>query len=56
MTIDTMLAAGFNITGVDVSAVLLNMAKARHPNVEFFHDDIVEGVTTSRILCSLMPH
>ena len=46
--VDKLLAAGFGVTGIDVSTALLEMAKARHPKVEFVHDDIVEWVTPLR--------
>ena len=40
--IDALLSAGFRVTGLDVSAAMLEIAKARHPSVEFIHDDITE--------------
>lgn len=46
--IEKLLSAGFKVTGVDVSATMLDLAKARHPTVEFFHDDIVEWQTPRR--------
>jgi SAM-dependent methyltransferase len=42
---ETLLTAGYKVTGVDVSTGLLDMAKARHPTVEFVHGDITEWVT-----------
>ncbi len=46
--IERLLAAGFAVTGVDVSAALLAMAKARYPTAEFVHDDIGEWVAPRR--------
>ena len=46
--IEKMLVAGFDVTGVDVSSAMLEIAKARHPTVEFVHDDISEWVTALR--------
>ncbi len=40
--IDRLLHAGFRVTGVDVSRGMLDLAAARHPGVEFVHDDITE--------------
>ena len=42
--IDTMLLAGFKVTGLDVSKGMLDIAKSRHPAIELVHDDIVEWV------------
>lgn len=46
--IDTLLAAGFTVTGIDVSNALLEMAKVRHPAVEFVHHDIAEWAAPLR--------
>jgi SAM-dependent methyltransferase len=40
--IDRLLRAGFRVTGIDVSRAMLDIARARHPSVEFVHDDIAE--------------
>ena len=40
--IDRLLSAGFQVTGIDVSRGMLDLASARHPSVEFVHDDITE--------------
>jgi SAM-dependent methyltransferase len=40
--IDRLLKAGFQVTGIDVSRAMLEIARARHPNVEFVHDDVAE--------------
>jgi SAM-dependent methyltransferase len=40
--IDRLLNAGFQVTGIDVSRGMLDIAKARHPSVEFVHDDVTE--------------
>jgi len=46
--IDKMLTAGFKVTGIDVSAVLLEISKSRYPSVEFVHADITEWVAPRR--------
>jgi SAM-dependent methyltransferase len=40
--IDRLVGAGFRVTGVDVSRAMLDIARARHPNVELVPDDIAE--------------
>lgn len=40
--IDRLLGAGFQVTGIDVSRGMLDIAQARHPSVEFVHDDVTE--------------
>lgn len=40
--IEGLLSAGFQVTGIDVSRGMLDIAKARHPSVEFVHDDVTE--------------
>jgi SAM-dependent methyltransferase len=40
--IDRLLNARFRVTGIDVSRGMLDIASARHPSVEFVHDDITE--------------
>jgi SAM-dependent methyltransferase len=40
--IDRLLDAGFRATGIDVSRGMLDIAQARHPSVEFVHDDVTE--------------
>jgi SAM-dependent methyltransferase len=40
--IDRLLKAGFHVTGIEVSRGMLDIAKARHPSVEFVHDDVTE--------------
>ena len=40
--IDRLLNAGFQVTGIDVSRDMLDIARARHPSVEFVHDDVTE--------------
>jgi SAM-dependent methyltransferase len=40
--IDRLLNAGFQVTGLDASRGMLDIAKARHPSVEFVHDDVAE--------------
>jgi SAM-dependent methyltransferase len=44
--IDRLLNAGFQVTGIDVSRGLTEIAKARHPSVEFVHDDVTEWTPT----------
>ncbi len=38
--IDLMIEEGFEPTGLDVSTKMLDLARRRHPNVEFIHSDI----------------
>ncbi|MFM9969471.1 MAG: class I SAM-dependent methyltransferase [Burkholderiales bacterium] len=45
---EKLLAAGFAVTGIDVSTGMLDIAKSRHPSVEFVHDDITEWESTLR--------
>jgi SAM-dependent methyltransferase len=40
--IDRLLNAGFQVTGIDVSCGMLDLASARHPSVELVHDDVTE--------------
>jgi SAM-dependent methyltransferase len=40
--IDRLLSAGFQVTGIDVSHGMLDIARSRHPSVEFVHDDVAE--------------
>lgn len=40
--LDKMIAAGFRVTGLDVSRSMLDIARARYPAVELVHDDITE--------------
>ena len=40
--IDRLLNAGFQVTGLDVSRGMLDLARSRHPSVEFVHDDVAE--------------
>lgn len=40
--INKLLEAGFYVTGLDVSTALLDIAKARHPEVSFIYDDITK--------------
>lgn len=40
--IERLLGAGFRVTGLDVSRAMLDIARARHPSVEFVHDDVAE--------------
>jgi SAM-dependent methyltransferase len=35
-----LLGAGFTVTGIDVSAGMLEIARKRHPSVELLHEDI----------------
>jgi SAM-dependent methyltransferase len=46
--IEKLIAAGFKVTGVDVSIAMLEIAKAKYPTVEFFHDDITQFKTLLR--------
>jgi SAM-dependent methyltransferase len=38
--ITALLDAGFQVTGLDVSAAMLELARRRHPNSSFIHEDI----------------
>lgn len=38
--IDLLLAAGFEVEGLDLSAEMLRLAKRRHPDVHFHHADV----------------
>jgi len=40
--IDEALKNGFVITGIDVSAEMIRIAKKKHPDVTFIHDDFIE--------------
>lgn len=40
--IDRLRNAGFQVTGLDVSHGMLDIARSRHPSVEFVHDDVTE--------------
>jgi len=40
--IAVLLNAGFQVTGIDVSEVMLECARKRHPDAEFIHADICE--------------
>jgi 2-polyprenyl-3-methyl-5-hydroxy-6-metoxy-1,4-benzoquinol methylase len=46
--IETLLASGFAVTGIDVSTRLLDLAARKYPTVEFVHGDIAEWETTTR--------
>ncbi len=38
--IELLLAAGFTPEGLDVSATMISLAKAKHPELTFYHQDI----------------
>jgi len=40
--ITALLKAGFEVTGIDVSAAMLDLARKRHPSSYFIHGDICE--------------
>ncbi|MFH1499469.1 MAG: methyltransferase domain-containing protein [Verrucomicrobiota bacterium] len=40
--VDLLLARGFEVEGVDVSARMIELALARHPQVRFHHADVCE--------------
>lgn len=40
--VDLLLARGFEVEGVDVSARMIELARARHPQVTFHHADVCE--------------
>ncbi len=42
--VDLLLARGFDVEGLDVSARMIELARARHPDVTFHHADICEWV------------
>lgn len=41
-------AAGFSITGIDVSAEMIRLARVNHPEQRFFHQDICEWETAEQ--------
>lgn len=40
--IDLLLARGFEVEGLDISAEMIRLARERHPQVVFHHADLVE--------------
>jgi 2-polyprenyl-3-methyl-5-hydroxy-6-metoxy-1,4-benzoquinol methylase len=40
--ITALVAAGFQVVGLDISAAMIEMAKTRHPDLNFICDDICE--------------
>jgi len=40
--IDLLISRGFDVEGLDISTVMIELAKQRHPNVTFHHGDICE--------------
>ncbi len=44
----TILDAGFAVTGLDVSTEMLRLAKAKHPTVEFVQADVTNWTTETR--------
>lgn len=44
----TLLDAGFAVTGLDVSTEMLRLAKAKHPTVEFVQADVTNWTTETR--------
>lgn len=42
--IDLLLSNGFTPEGVDISGEMLKLAKQRHPQIEFHHQDICEWI------------
>lgn len=40
--IDLLLSNGFKPEGVDISREMLKLARKRHPDIEFYHQDICE--------------
>ncbi len=45
---DLLLGEGFNVSGVDVSAKMIELARVRHPDVPFYHTDILSFTTDLR--------
>lgn len=39
--IDLLLAAGFEVEGLDISSEMIRLARARHPEIRFHHADIL---------------
>ena len=39
---DSLLAAGFNVSGLDVSESMIELAKRHNPDVNFIHADVCE--------------
>lgn len=46
--IDQLVAHGFDVEGLDLSQKMLELARARHPNVTFHHADIVNWESPRR--------
>ncbi len=40
--IDLLQSEGFSVEGVDISEKMINLARKRHPNIVFHHQDICE--------------
>ena len=40
--IDLLLEQNFNVEGVDISDQMIKLAKQRHPNITFYHQDICQ--------------
>lgn len=42
--IDLLLSKGFTPEGVDISEEMIKLAKQKHPQIEFYHQDICEWI------------
>lgn len=38
--VDLLLNKGFQPAGIDISSEMIQLAKIRHPNIDFYHEDI----------------
>jgi ubiquinone/menaquinone biosynthesis C-methylase UbiE len=47
-TVNMALKHGFDIIGMDVSTEMIRIAKKKHANVTFIHDDFIEWRTSDR--------
>lgn len=46
--IDLLLSHGFTPQGIDISQKMLQLARERHPNIEFIHADICQWQTANQ--------
>ena len=46
--IATLSGAGYQVVGIDVSAVMLQLARSRHPDSHFIHADICEWLPSEQ--------
>ncbi|OFC71451.1 class I SAM-dependent methyltransferase [Alteromonas confluentis] len=46
--IDLLLEEGFAVSGIDISANMVALARLRHPHLDFYHTDILSFSSSSR--------